>query len=109
MKDGKMISLLLILVATILGGVGQFLFKYAFLDGLLLLTVGAGLCVYALSTAFYFYVLSRVNLSWAYGLNGITYILAVVFAATILSEKVPLIRWGGVFVIVAGVVLISIS
>ncbi|MDE1871256.1 MAG: hypothetical protein KGI06_03385 [Candidatus Micrarchaeota archaeon] len=109
MKEGKSINLMMIIAATLLGGIGQFLFKYAFTDNSLILTLLAGIAVYALSTALYFYVLSRVHLSWAYGLNGITYILAVVLAATVLSEKVPLLRWGGVLVIAIGVIFVSIS
>ncbi len=109
MRDTKLISVLLLVVSTALGGVGQFLFKYAFLDHYLSLTLAAGLGVYAISTAVYFYVLSRVHLSWAYGLNGISYMLAVVFAATILQENVPLLRWAGVLIIAIGVVLVSLS
>jgi uncharacterized membrane protein len=109
MKDTKSNSMMLLIFATVLGGVGQFLFKFAFLDRSLILTLAAGLCAYAISTAIYFYVLSRVNLSWAYGLNGITYVLAVVLAATVLAENVSVLRWIGVAVIVIGVVVVGSS
>lgn len=109
MKDSKHISLALLVVSTLLGGVGQFLFKYAFIDGALSMTIAIGLGAYAISTGIYFYVLSRVNLSWAYGLSGISYIVAVVFAATILAEHVSFLRWAGVLVIAFGVVLVSLS
>jgi len=109
MKDTKMVSVLLLVVATVLGGIGQFLFKYAFTDGSLALTLAAGLGAYAISTAVYFYVLSRVHLSWAYGLNGISYVLAVILAATVLAENVSIMRWTGVAVIVVGVIVVSLS
>jgi uncharacterized membrane protein len=109
MKDTKTTSIILLVVATVLGGIGQFLFKYAFTDKSLILTLAAGLGAYAISTAIYFYVLSRVNLSWAYGLNGITYVLTVVLAATVLAENVSIIRWLGVAVIVVGVVVVGFS
>lgn len=109
MKDTKLVSVLLLVVATVLGGIGQFLFKYAFTDGSLLPTLIVGLGAYAISTAVYFYVLSRVHLSWAYGLNGISYVLAVILAATVLMENVSIMRWAGVAVIVLGVVVVSLS
>ncbi len=108
-RDTKPIILALLVVSTVLGGVGQFLFKYAFLDRELALTLAIGLGAYALSTAIYFYVLSRTSLSWAYALSGISYIVAVIFAATILAEHVSIFRWLGVMVIAVGVVLVSIS
>jgi uncharacterized membrane protein len=108
-KDSKLSSILLIVVSTVLGGIGQFLFKYAFLDASLILTLLAGLGAYAISTAIYFYVLSRVNLSWAYGLGGIAYIVAVILAATVLTEHVSVFRWAGVIVIAVGVVFVSLS
>ncbi|MGI0100351.1 MAG: hypothetical protein ACREBH_01335 [Candidatus Micrarchaeaceae archaeon] len=108
-KENKAVVVMLLVFSALLGGVGQFLFKYAFLDHQLSLTLAAGLLVYAVSTAVYFYVLSRVHLSWAYGLNGISYIVAVVFAATILAENVSALRWAGVLLIALGVVLVSVS
>ncbi len=109
MRDNKHISIGLLVVSTLLGGVGQFLFKYAFLDRMLALTLAAGLGAYAISTAIYFYVLSRTNLSWAYAITGISYIVAVALAASLLAENVTLIRWTGVLIIALGVVLVSIS
>ena len=109
MKDNKTIYVLLSVVSTLLGAIGQFLFKYSFTDGTIGLTLAIGVGVYALSTAIYFYVLSRVNLSWAYGLSGITYIATVIFAATLLSEQVSPLRWAGVLVIALGVVFVSLS
>lgn len=97
------------LISAIMGGFGQLLFKYAFDDGLFTLTILAGLAIYAVSTAIYFYVLSRTHLSWANSLSGISYILAVILAATVLSEHVSVLRWAGVVVIAIGVVLVSIS
>ena len=109
MKESKKYIIMLITISTILGGIGQFMFKYAFKDNSLALTIGAGLGIYAISTAIYFYVLSRVHLSWAYGLNGISYVVAVVLASTVLAEYVSPLRWLGVMIIVIGVVFVSMS
>lgn len=107
--DSKIFIIALLLVSTILGGVGQFLFKDAFLDNMLVLSLATGLGAYAISTAIYFYVLSRVHLSWAYSISGVSYIVAVFLAATLLSENVSMLRWAGVLVIALGVVLVGIS
>lgn len=109
MKNGKIIIIALLFVSTILGGIGQFLFKDAFLDHMLALTLAAGLGAYAISTAIYFYVLSRVHLSWAYAITGVSYIVAVFLASALLAENVTMMRWAGVLVIAVGVVLVSIS
>jgi uncharacterized membrane protein len=97
------------LISAVMGGVGQLLFKEAFLDGALGLTLLGGLAIYAVSTAIYFYVLSRTHLSWANSLSGISYILAVILAATVLGEQVSLLRWAGVIVITLGVILVGLS
>lgn len=109
MRENKGLILGLMLISAVLGGIGQLLFKYAFLDGQLAITILGGLGIYAISTAIYFYVLSRTHLSWANSLSGISYILAVVLAATVLGEYVSLLRWLGVLVIAIGVVLVSIT
>ena len=99
----------LMLISAVLGGIGQLLFKYAFQDGSFSITILAGLGIYALSTLFYFYVLSRAHLSWSNAISGVSYVLAVIFAATVLHEYVSLVRWAGVAIITLGVVLVSIS
>ncbi len=109
MNDRKLIIIALLIVSTLLGGIGQFLFKDAFLDHMLALTLAAGLGAYAISTAIYFYVLSRVHLSWAYSITGISYVVAVFLAAALLSENVTMLRWAGVLVIAIGVVFVGIS
>ena len=110
MKESKMIIIALLFVSTILGGIGQFLFKDAFLNHhSLVLYLAAGLGGYAISTAIYFYVLSRVHLSWAYAITGISYVVAVFFAAALLAENVTMLRWAGVLIIAFGVLLVGIS
>jgi uncharacterized membrane protein len=99
----------IMIVSAVLGGFGQLLFKYAFLDGKLAITIFAGLAIYAVSTALYFYTLSQTHLSWANSLSGISYILAVILAATVLGEYVSILRWAGVLVIGVGVIFVSIS
>jgi drug/metabolite transporter (DMT)-like permease len=109
MKDKAMIIGLLV-ISTLLGAVGQFFFKYSFADrGSFAALMLVGLLSYALSTVIYLFVLSRVHLSWAYSMGGISYVFAVLLAYIILMEKVPPLRWVGVLAIAVGVVLIGFS
>lgn len=108
-KESRVVNISLLVVSTFLGALGQLFYKYAFGSSSLVLWIGIGLLMYALSTVIYLAVLSRSHLSWAYGLNGLSYIFATIFAAAILFENVPLLRWIGVGVIFIGVVLIGLS
>jgi len=105
---GKFKNFVLLIVSTFLGGLGQLLFRYAFVSQMFYL-IGLGLLAYIVSTVVYLFVLSRAHLSWAYSLGGMSYVFAAIFAVTILSESVPFLRWVGVAVIVAGVALVGVS
>jgi uncharacterized membrane protein len=110
MREGKLRIIGMLLISTLLGAIGQFFFKYSFLNGIsFMLFMLMGLISYAVSTAVYFYVLSWVHLSWAYSIGGISYVFAVVLAHFVLLESVPPLRWVGVLVISIGVVLIGFS
>ena len=93
-----------------LGAAGQFFFKYAFLNKPLFAEwLSLGIATYIVSTVIYFYVLSRVHLSFAYSMGGLSYIFAVALAVLILKETVPALRWAGVITIAIGVVLVGLS
>ncbi len=115
---GKAGNIALVTLSTTLSSIAQVLFKLGVLSrSLLYLLIAAGIAVYMVSTLIYLYVLSREHLSWTYGVGGLGYILAVVLAVFFLPEGAALLhltmdsvmRWGGVLVITAGVILISIS
>lgn len=109
MNSAKTWNIALLVVSTLLGAIGQFFYKYALGSSSLILWIGVGILFYVISTVIYLTVLSRSHLSWAYGLNGLSYIFATVFAAAILLENVPLLRWAGVGIIFLGVILIGLS
>lgn len=113
-KEGFMLPrkvLAMILVgSTFLGGLGQFLFKVGLNSSntlLLIAFIAFGILSYGLSTALYFFALSRAHLSWVYSFGGLSYIFATLFA--LLIEPVPLLRWIGIIIIVIGTALIGIS
>jgi multidrug transporter EmrE-like cation transporter len=68
-----------------------------------------GLGLFGVSSLFWLVVLSRVPLSLAYPFVGISYVVVVGFSALVLHEHVPLLRWLGVTVIVAGIILVGLS
>ena len=71
------------------------------------LWIGVGL--FGVSSLFWLVVLSRVPLSLAYPFVGMSYVVVVGFSAFVLHERVPALRWIGVLVIVAGIVLVGLS
>ncbi len=70
-------------------------------------TVLLGLAAYAVSSALWLVVLSRLPVSAVYPMGSVSYAL-VVLAAWALGEHVPPLRWAGVAFIVAGVLLVGL-
>ncbi len=69
----------------------------------------AGLGLIGTGALFWLAAISRVDLSWAYPMLAMGYLLTLIFAPLLLREQVPLIRWVGALVIVVGIYLISRS
>lgn len=69
----------------------------------------AGLTCYGLGAITWILVLTRVPLSWAYPMLALNQVLILFVAATFLGEHVSAMRWGGVLLIITGVVLVSRS
>jgi multidrug transporter EmrE-like cation transporter len=68
-----------------------------------------GLFLFGISALFWLVVLSRVRLSVAYPLVGISYIIIVALARYVLHEPVPALRWVGVVIIAIGIIVIGLS
>ncbi len=104
----KFQNVMVLVCSTFLGAIGQFAFKYSFLFPLYKIPIFVlGIAAYGLSTVLYFYVLSRIHLSWAYSMGGLSYIFVIIFAALI--ERVPFVRIVGTLIIACGVFLIGLS
>lgn len=80
-------------------------FKLLLLNPLVML----GFVTYALSALFWLFILTRVELSFAYPMMGLSFVLLALISMVFLGENVSFVRWAGVFVIVFGVFLISRS
>jgi uncharacterized membrane protein len=112
-------KMLLILTSVFLGVFGQILFKKT-MSGVGSLSVIEAFFIYIKSGYFYlgtiFYglslvlwmkILSDTDLSYARPFAATGYILTALFAMMLLGETIPLMRWVGIFLIAAGVVLVA--
>lgn len=68
-----------------------------------------GFACFGLSSIFWLVVLSRFEISLVYPIVSLAYILVALASMVFFKESVTLMRWLGILVIVAGVVLISRS
>lgn len=68
-----------------------------------------GLLIYVAGTFFWLMVLSRVELSFAYPMTSMSYILIVLSSWYLLGESISPLRIVGVVTIIAGVSLIAQS
>ncbi len=114
--------IVLVFINVFLGVVGQFLIKKGmnaigdtvtkngltfFLQAFTSPFVLGGLVFYGVSLLIWLVVLSKVNLSLAYPLISISYVLVLLVSWIFLNEVVPPLRWLGVGLIIAGVFFIS--
>lgn len=119
-------NILLILVSVSLAVFGQFFLKKGMLDiGEIPLNFGTpffllsrvfssfklffGFSLFALSSIAWLVVLSRVELSFAYPMVSMGYILTVLMSWKFLGETINPLRWLALFVICIGVFLLSRS
>jgi len=68
-----------------------------------------GIFLYLISTIFWLAALSRVDLSYAYPMISIGYVLVLVLSWAIFNERLAFIRIAGVILICFGVLLVSRS
>jgi len=66
-----------------------------------------GVICYGLTAALWLIVLSKLNLSYAYPLFAMTYVLVPLSAHLVLKEHIPLGMWFGIFIIVFGIVVVA--
>lgn len=118
-----MLKNMLMIVATVcLNTAGQFMLKaginrigtidisrfLSYLPGLASSPlVVAGLSSYVLSAALWIVILSRAELSWAFPMVSLSYVITAIFSPILLNEPFSLQRFFGILVICAGVFLVS--
>lgn len=128
MSKSSMLPVIMILINVVIGSVGQVILRIgasqlgnlhsgsgigssllgAF-KGIFTPYIFVGLLIYAFSAVIWIFVLNQVNLSFAYPMISLSYVLVVVLSALFLHEKVPMITVGGLALITVGVSLIGIG
>jgi len=71
--------------------------------------VFTGILCFAVSSVFWLVVLSRIDLSLAYPLVSVAYVVTALFSYYFFGENVSFIRWLGILTICLGVFLVSRS
>ncbi len=69
----------------------------------------AAIAVYILGFSLWLVVLSRLQLSVAYPILALTYILVPAASQIFFGESIPALRWAGTIVIMVGIVLVGLS
>jgi drug/metabolite transporter (DMT)-like permease len=69
----------------------------------------AAIPVYVIGLVVWLVVLAELDLSYAYPLVALTYVLVPLVSYMILGEHIPPLRWIGVGVVFAGVVLVGLT
>jgi multidrug transporter EmrE-like cation transporter len=101
---------LLILVTVGLNTLAQALLKLGSGQSPLNPYLFGGILVYGLSTVFYIVVLGKFNLSFAYPvIIGLTVLATTITGAVFLGEKVDLIHWLGIGLMLSGIAAIALG
>ena len=123
----KMVAInviILVLISVVLGAFGQISMKKGlknkpiqfnelitpkFFNTVFEPYVFLGALLYIAATLVWFVVLSNADLSFAYPLIGLGYIVTTLFAWGYLGENVAFVRWLGIILVVVGAILIGRS
>jgi drug/metabolite transporter (DMT)-like permease len=109
------IPLLLMIISTLIGAVGALFLKRGAASFSLHprnwlkqhhLMIGGTL--YVLAILVYLVLLRYLPLSIAYPMTSISYVWILLLSAKYLGEEIDIWRWAGVFLIVTGVVLLTL-
>lgn len=119
------ISIILILLSIVLGVAGELLLKSGITQvgplelgtvqrmvstGASVITTPAilvGFICYGVAAVFWLLVLSRFDLSYAYPMLALMYVLVPLAARVFLNESIPRGRWIGIILVIVGVVIVA--
>ncbi len=110
----NLIALVLVIIATFLGGIGALLLKqvsrhFGFnLDFFRKYKFYLAVFIYIISVILFVYGLKLAEVSVLYPLTSLSYIWVIIFSVLILKEKMNLNKWLGVIFIITGVIIMTI-
>ena len=71
--------------------------------------VFSGLILYVVSTILWLMALSKTTLNFAYPFTALTFILVMLSSRVIFLESIPTLRYFGIALIIAGILLSSVA
>ena len=117
-------TLIFVLISVVLGAFGQVFMKMGLKENpiefkdlvstklfnvIFQKCVFTGVVLYLLAVLLWFVVLSKADLSFAYPLISLAYVITAFLAIYFFGEKVTSVRWLGIIMILAGVFFITRS
>jgi len=118
----KAVNVILVLVNALMLVSGQLMWKAGLMragqafeslkSALGLITspfIWGGVVLYGLATVMWLYILSRMELSVAYPMQSVAYVIAAVASFYIFGESMSLMKIAGCVVILIGVAMIGLS
>ena len=66
-----------------------------------------GICLYFGSAVAWSFLLTKLEISFVQPILALTYVVTPILAFFLLRESIPVARWAGIAVIIAGVVIVA--
>lgn len=111
-----------LILSIIIGSIGQLFFKMAaghakdssalpnyYFALVLNPHLWIGLFCYGVSLLLWLWILQKYELSFAYPMVGLGYVITTIMAILFLGESVTIFRWMGILFIVTGIFMLNIS
>jgi undecaprenyl phosphate-alpha-L-ara4N flippase subunit ArnE len=103
-------GVLLVVLCSIVEGIAQVMFKKsALVESRRRRWIGAGVVLFALQALLYTGALQIVEVSVAFPIGSIGFVIVALLSQRMLGEPVTGIRWLGVVLIVLGVALLAVQ
>ncbi len=125
--EKTLFALTLVLICIIAGSAGQILWKEGMSGMGMISGIGdllqiktvwdiftnkfivLGIILYAISVFLWLGAMSTLDVSFMYPLLSLGYIITAILAFVFIGEKITLLRWAGIIVIIAGCFMITKS
>jgi multidrug transporter EmrE-like cation transporter len=105
-----MAGVLLVILCSIVEGVAQVMFKKSALVARgKALWIGAGVALFVAQALVYTGALQFVEVSTAFPIGSIGFVIVAILSQRMLSEPVTRARWAGIGLIIAGVSLLAVQ
>lgn len=123
-RRNNMSSYILLIVSVMFGALGQFLFRLGMraygqvsatgafrqlVSIVMTPSIFAGFVLFGLSSILWLSVISKYQLSYAYPMVSIGYVLTMILSRLFLNEQISIYRMIGAVFIVSGVIFVSRS